>query len=687
MNTSKKYLTELKELVSEIPFDIEKDMLISLCLSISRVADKKITEHINMFKENNSLKLSALQKNNVRNYILGLADWNLENVKPIEKNVISDEDILLAINLINKGIKRNKEKVLGTIKSRLIKDENKLENANKYKGIINDYEDNKNQLLIIKAGKDNSGTSNILKSIIDQEYENLANYHYLAIIFEDNSWHTISEIAIYCELFKKELNFGVFNKNKHQKIEEISDFIKNNKNIKFTSKIEEKILDFYSGVSYGFQFNDLIISDNDSTKVLLLQKIELDETILPCPDCMEKNVRGNSYPKILQRSFECQNPNCPSRSKIGRGKRFDYLNVKRNTYSRLDDGRSTISNDLLRRYRKDIFTNKNDIFDMLVQFFSWAGEKIKYIADINEMDIKNDFNRKINFKNLEMYTIIEHKELLFKSLLKDIISNIVLQKEKPTNQLIKTNFSIYEGNSSTILSNIPEKIIGAITSPPYYNAREYSQWPTLLCYLIDMAINSKSVFEKMQNETYYFYNIGDIVGRDNMFVASHMSNRRLMLGFYSILIFEMVGYKLFDNIIWDKGEVQSKRNSTENIFPSYIKPINCYEHILVFGKNAQRPKITKNILVIDTVKKINSKGENILGHTAPYPEKLVELIFPYLKKDYGYLLDPFLGSGTTVIAGHKNNYKTVGIEINNEYFSLASKRILSIVENAQKKLV
>jgi DNA modification methylase len=260
-------------------------------------------------------------------------------------------------------------------------------------------------------------------------------------------------------------------------------------------------------------------------------------------------------------------------------------------------------------------------------------------------------------------------------LLYEIIKNINIKNEKPNTKIIENNFSIYEGNSSNILAGIKEKISGAITSPPYYNAREYSQWPTMLCYLVDMAVNAKAVLEKMESGTYYFYNIGDIVGQDNVFVSSHMSNRRLMLGFYTIMIFEMLGYELLENIIWDKGQVQSKRNSTENIFPSYIKPINCYEHVLIFGKNAPKVKLSKKVFMIDTVRKINSKGENMLGHTAPYPEQLVELIFPYVNKDNGYLLDPYLGSGTTIIAGYKNGYKTVGVEYNESYFKLAQKRI------------
>ena len=676
----KKYLKELNDLKKNIDFNISNEKLISLALSITRVADKKITTHINKFKSLHNIKLSAWQKKSIRDYILELDIWKIVGIQPIEKNIINEDDILSAIDLLHNGIKINKLKVIGTIKSRLNKKNSEKDNISNYLKIIKEFEKNKNQLLIIKAEPDKKNTIEIIKSIINKEYDNLANYHYLTIIFENNSWQTISEIAIYCEFLKQEIKFKLFNKVKNEKISELNNFILNNENINYTQKINNKIKDFFNGVSYGFQFNDLIISSNDDVKILIMQKIELDESIFPCPDCMQKKVRGNSYTTLLQKSFECQNPYCPSRSKIGRGKRFDYFNVKRNTYLKIENKNNKINTDLLKKFRRDVFSNENNFFDMIIQFYSWSNDKVKYISDSEKLYTKQKHNRNIVFNHFSNYKITKNNSICLYSLFKEIIKNINIKTKKPFNEVKKSNFSIYEGNSTNILFFIKEKIGGVITSPPYYNAREYSKWPTLLCYLIDMTINAKAVFEKIENNAYYFYNIGDIVGQDNIFISSHMSNRRLMLGFFSIMIFEMLGYKLQENIIWDKGQVQSKRNSTENIFPTYIKPINCYEHILIFGKNSSKIKVAKKVVTIDTVKKINSKGENLLGHTAPYPEKIVELIFPYIKKNDNYLLDPYLGSGTTIIASYKNNYKSIGIEYNKNYFELAKKRIKSLID-------
>ena len=260
-------------------------------------------------------------------------------------------------------------------------------------------------------------------------------------------------------------------------------------------------------------------------------------------------------------------------------------------------------------------------------------------------------------------------------LLKAVAKDIKISPTAPAEVRNDSGYSIILGNSSQCLGNIKEKIGNAVTSPPYYNAREYSNWPTLLCYLIDMMISARAIFEVLQNGGKYFYNIGDIVGQENIFVSSHMSNRRLMLGFYSIALFESAGFEVAANFIWDKGEVQSKRNSTENLFPTYVKPINCYEHFIVFSKGNAGILKDNLILSIDPVRKINSKGENILGHTAPYPEALVDFALARMEMNSGAVLDPFLGSGTTVLAARSLGFKAIGVELDKTYFELASKRI------------
>jgi len=662
----------LQKIKKELSFDIRDDLLIAYILDITKTADRKITQLINKIKKEHNLKINSYEKNQIRDFLLNKTSNcpHKELFIHPKEHLIEPDDIIEAANLILEGLKKNKTKVEGTIKAKLL---HSTKNED-YMTFLKNHEKNFYQLEIIHL--ESKIDVNSVKEIISATYDKLQNYHNLVIIFEGNEikWQDIADIAIYCEFFKVEKNFNAFNRNRNKKINEMIDFLKNNENISFDENIIQTINEFYEGVSYGFQFQDLLISEDGEMRVLILQKIELDETPLPCPSCHQTIVRGNSYLKPLQKSFECQNPLCPSRSKSGRGKRFDYLSIKRNIYLEKADENDYIPEHLVKDYRKDIFTNKDDIKRMLIKFYSWHDNRILYLNEEIEKE-ENFLNRKIIYKKImtSERTIIPNKlDILFD----EIIKHIDIKEIEHNEKFEFKNVIGLKGNSTNLISTLKQKIKYSITSPPYYNAREYSQWTNLITYFIDMVINAYVVKNKIDKNGIYFYNIGDIVDQENIFVSSHMSKRRIMLGFYSMYLFKKIGLYTVGNIIWDKGEVQSKRNSTPNYYPGYIKPINCYEHVIMFSKNKNLKFDIENILKINPVKKINSKGENILGHTAPYPVELVNVILDKceLKKDE-YVLDPYLGSGTTLISCCYKDKNGIGIELNEEYFQLTKKRI------------
>ena len=230
-----------------------------------------------------------------------------------------------------------------------------------------------------------------------------------------------------------------------------------------------------------------------------------------------------------------------------------------------------------------------------------------------------------------------------------------------------------------------------VTSPPYYNARDYSQWANLNNYLSDMTEIIKECYRVLDNHRAFVFNVGDITGNDNIHTLSSWGDRRIPLGAYFINIFEKCGFTFIDDFIWDKGQVQSQRHKNGNTpSPMYQYPVNCYEHIMVFYKHRQddtlfpcpvcgclkvngnahsgvgvrsweckntrcfersksnrgkrfslrsivMEELNHNIIDADFIKKwrrdivkippkikINCKGENTLGHTAPFPSDIPE---------------------------------------------------------------
>lgn len=71
-----------------------------------------------------------------------------------------------------------------------------------------------------------------------------------------------------------------------------------------------------------------------------------------------------------------------------------------------------------------------------------------------------------------------------------------------------------------------------------------------------------------------------------------------------------------------------------------------------------------------------TKEEKTLKHPASFPEMMVSrLISSFLNKEVAVILDPFLGSGSTLAAAAKSGHNGIGFEIYDEYLAKASTRL------------
>jgi len=73
-------------------------------------------------------------------------------------------------------------------------------------------------------------------------------------------------------------------------------------------------------------------------------------------------------------------------------------------------------------------------------------------------------------------------------------------------------------------------------------------------------------------------------------------------------------------------------------------------------------------------KPLPRKGNEIL-HPAKFPESLVEGFISFFTKENGLVFDPFLGTGSVLLASGKLGRNAVGIELNKKYFEIAKQRV------------
>jgi DNA modification methylase len=67
--------------------------------------------------------------------------------------------------------------------------------------------------------------------------------------------------------------------------------------------------------------------------------------------------------------------------------------------------------------------------------------------------------------------------------------------------------------------------------------------------------------------------------------------------------------------------------------------------------------------------------ERSFGHPAMFPVELCKRLIRLYTKQGGIVLDPFMGSGSTLIAAKELDRNAIGIEINEDYVKLAKKRL------------
>jgi site-specific DNA-methyltransferase (adenine-specific) len=81
----------------------------------------------------------------------------------------------------------------------------------------------------------------------------------------------------------------------------------------------------------------------------------------------------------------------------------------------------------------------------------------------------------------------------------------------------------------------------------------------------------------------------------------------------------------------------------------------------------------------------NEKGD-YNSHVSVKPLKLTEHLIKLFTKSGSTVLDPFLGSGTTLVAAERTGRRCVGFELSSTYFEIIKERLRTIDTNYQSIL-
>ncbi len=283
---------------------------------------------------------------------------------------------------------------------------------------------------------------------------------------------------------------------------------------------------------------------------------------------------------------------------------------------------------------------------------------------------------------------MEAKEPLFKYTSTEIVSQII------------------NGDSLNVLKNFDDnKFDLIITSPPYNIGKTYETKTSIEKYLETQEEIINELVRTLSDKGNLCWQVGNFIEKGEVFP----------LDIYYYQIFKKQGLKLRNRIIWHFGHGLHASNRFSGR----------YETILWFSKTDDYIFNLDNVRVPAKYPgKLHFKGEkkglpsgNPLGknpsdiweivandwetemwnipnvksnhpektmHPCQFPIELVERCVLALTNQKSWVLDPFAGVGSTVIASIKNNRNGIGIEKEKEYCEIANQRIKDLHEGILK---
>jgi len=256
---------------------------------------------------------------------------------------------------------------------------------------------------------------------------------------------------------------------------------------------------------------------------------------------------------------------------------------------------------------------------------------------------------------------------------------------------IETVQRLINGDARDLSFLNDESIHLVVTSPPYWNLKQYNENPDQLGHINDYE-SFLGEIEKVWREAFRILVPGGrlvcVVG--DVCVSRRSFGRHLVFPLHAdiCVLCRKIGFDNLNPIIWHK--IANASFEVENGSKFLGKPYepnaiikNDMEFILMQRKPGGYRKPTEEQRKLSKIDKKhfdawfrqiwNITGASTRNHPAPFPLELATRLVRMFSFYGDTVLDPFCGTGTTMVAALRHGRNGIGIDIDPEYCRMAAR--------------
>lgn len=257
----------------------------------------------------------------------------------------------------------------------------------------------------------------------------------------------------------------------------------------------------------------------------------------------------------------------------------------------------------------------------------------------------------------------------------------------------QTQHRLINGDARGLSFLKDESVHLVLTSPPYWNLKRYQENPAQLGHIDDYE-SFLNELEKVWREVFRVLVPGGrlvcVVG--DVCVSRRRFGRHLVFPLHADICVacRKIGFDNLNPIIWHK--IANANFEVANGSKFLGKPYepnaiikNDIEFILMQRKPGGYRKPTEEQRRLSKIGKKdfdvwfrqiwNITGASTRNHPAPFPLELAVRIVRMFSFFGDTVLDPFCGTGTTMVAALRNGRNSIGIEIEPEYCRMAARHL------------